>query len=603
MPAEHRQPRGSADAETGHQAAQREPEADERGPRERHPRLHRVDTRLHLLSLAGHDVRDPEHEERTEPVHVGGATCRVAGPSAAARRRAPPARRPPPARRSATTRYGSPGPRFAIQAPKPQIQPIAKIPTTTKPTKAWMSDMRGDPTIRQARCTAASPSPPALFSRRDRWSPSSANSSALAATPGLSSSTPRRASSLASPGRSPNAPSSSLAGVRSEVSSRRTLRRTARGAPRSRTREPASEHLELGGPQRACQDLGLAPLLDRVELDPALRRHRAPRTGRRRGARPPARPCARPGGPRPPAERLEVPDRVPHAHAAAVVHVRRSPELRREGGDDLRHEDGNADRDVPAPATATSCSMIRISSASDLRVVRAHLGPEPVLERRDDAAAVRVVVGVRGRDEQQVERQPDPVAADLDVALLQDVEQRDLDPLGQVGELVDRHDAAVGPRDHPVVDRELVGRGTDPRPPGSGRRRRSGRPRSCRAWRASPRSDPRAPSQRIGDRVAILPRRDRGTGRRSDGTGGRSSRTRRSPASPRRGGRRSRGRGASWPARARRAGSGRGRRGSRVRAPGAPSRRTQRARGNSSSPAPSFASRFSRSSSLTVRSG
>jgi len=70
---------------------------------------------------------------------------------------------------------------------------------------------------------------------------------------------------------------------------------------------------------------------------------------------------------------------------------------------------------------------------------------------------MRVVVGVRGRDEQQIERQPDPVAPDLHVALLQDVEQADLDPLGEVGELVDRHDPAVGPGDQPVVDRQLVG--------------------------------------------------------------------------------------------------------------------------------------------------
>jgi hypothetical protein len=65
--------------------------------------------------------------------------------------------------------------------------------------------------------------------------------------------------------------------------------------------------------------------------------------------------------------------------------------------------------------------------------VGADLGAEAVLERRDDPAAVGVVLGVRGRDEQQVERQAQRVAADLDVALLQHVEQRDLDALGEVG--------------------------------------------------------------------------------------------------------------------------------------------------------------------------
>jgi hypothetical protein len=39
-----------------------------------------------------------------------------------------------------------------------------------------------------------------------------------------------------------------------------------------------------------------------------------------------------------------------------------------------------------------------------LRVVRADLRAEAVLERRDDAATVRVVLGVRGRDDEEVER-------------------------------------------------------------------------------------------------------------------------------------------------------------------------------------------------------
>ena len=87
----------------------------------------------------------------------------------------------------------------------------------------------------------------------------------------------------------------------------------------------------------------------------------------------------------------------------------------------------------------------------------ADLGAEAVLERRDDAAAVRVVLGVGRRHQHQVERQPDLVAPDLHVALLEHVQQADLDALGEVGELVDGEDPAVGARDEPVVDRELVG--------------------------------------------------------------------------------------------------------------------------------------------------
>ena len=67
------------------------------------------------------------------------------------------------------------------------------------------------------------------------------------------------------------------------------------------------------------------------------------------------------------------------------------------------------------------------------RVVGADLGAEPVLERRDDAAAVGVVLGVGAGHDEGVQRQPQHVAADLDVALLHHVEHRDLDPLGEVG--------------------------------------------------------------------------------------------------------------------------------------------------------------------------
>ena len=91
------------------------------------------------------------------------------------------------------------------------------------------------------------------------------------------------------------------------------------------------------------------------------------------------------------------------------------------------------------------------------RVVGADLGAEAVLQRRDDAAAVGVVLRVGAGDDAHVERQADAVAADLDVALFHDVEQADLDALGEVGQLVDAEDAAIGARDQAVVDRQLVG--------------------------------------------------------------------------------------------------------------------------------------------------
>jgi hypothetical protein len=88
--------------------------------------------------------------------------------------------------------------------------------------------------------------------------------------------------------------------------------------------------------------------------------------------------------------------------------------------------------------------------------VRPDLGPEPVLERRDDPPAARVVLRVRARDDEEVERQADGEAADLDVALLEDVEEAHLDALREVRQLVDGEDPAVGTRDQPVVERQLV---------------------------------------------------------------------------------------------------------------------------------------------------
>ena len=93
------------------------------------------------------------------------------------------------------------------------------------------------------------------------------------------------------------------------------------------------------------------------------------------------------------------------------------------------------------------------------RVVSADLGAEPVLEGRDDPAPVGVVLRVGAGHEHQVEREPQGIAADADVTFLQHVEQRDLDPLGQVGKLVQAEDAPVGPRHQAEVNRLGVAEG------------------------------------------------------------------------------------------------------------------------------------------------
>src|SRR5207237_369970 len=81
-----------------------------------------------------------------------------------------------------------------------------------------------------------------------------------------------------------------------------------------------------------------------------------------------------------------------------------------------------------------------------LGVMRADLGAEAILEGRDDPPAVRVVLGVRRRDDEEVERQADLVATDLHVALLHHVEEADLHALREVGQLVQGEDPAVRPQ-------------------------------------------------------------------------------------------------------------------------------------------------------------
>ena len=61
-------------------------------------------------------------------------------------------------------------------------------------------------------------------------------------------------------------------------------------------------------------------------------------------------------------------------------------------------------------------------------------------------------------NEQDVEREANLVAADLHVPFFEHVEQADLDPLGQVGQLVYGEHATIGRGHQAVVQCELVGK-------------------------------------------------------------------------------------------------------------------------------------------------
>ncbi len=108
-----------------------------------------------------------------------------------------------------------------------------------------------------------------------------------------------------------------------------------------------------------------------------------------------------------------------------------------------------------ARAVQASCAVIVDALFDVLGVVGADFAADAVLERGDDLAARGVVLGVGGEDDGDVERQADGVALNLHVALLHDVEEGDLDFAGEVGELVDGEDAAVGAGQQAVVHGEL----------------------------------------------------------------------------------------------------------------------------------------------------
>ncbi len=157
-------------------------------------------------------------------------------------------------------------------------------------------------------------------------------------------------------------------------------------------------------------------------------------------------------------EHLGIGDRDADADPGSLADLGRAPGEVGQLGDQLLHERRH---DNGRDAILGREAVLLLADDGHLvlerpRVVGPDLRPEAVLERRDDPATRGVVLGIGRGDHVQVERQADDEAADLDVALLEDVEQADLDPFGQVRQLVDRDDAAVGARDQAVVEGQLV---------------------------------------------------------------------------------------------------------------------------------------------------
>ena len=204
--------------------------------------------------------------------------------------------------------------------------------------------------------------------------------------------------------------------------------------------EMLADRLGRGGAEQVLEDLALATLLAALELDlPTEHLDRALEVddpGDRIGLALARRPVQSSGG-----EGLRAGDREPSGDARALVDTAGLAQVSGEPGQDLHEIVGDVGDQMRL--LTDHCHLV----VELHRVVGADLGTEPVLERGDDPAAVGVVLGVRAGDHEHVERQPQHVAADLDVALLHHVEHRDLDPLGEVGQLVDCDDSPVGPGD------------------------------------------------------------------------------------------------------------------------------------------------------------
>src|SRR5437762_3152153 len=100
-------------------------------------------------------------------------------------------------------------------------------------------------------------------------------------------------------------------------------------------------------------------------------------------------------------------------------------------GDETRHAN------FPS-AASRPCLLSRNRDAEldGLGIVRGYLASDAIFERRDDLAARRVVLGIGGEAEHDIERKSHRISFDLDVPFLHDVEETDLDLSGEIGKLV-----------------------------------------------------------------------------------------------------------------------------------------------------------------------
>ena len=89
-------------------------------------------------------------------------------------------------------------------------------------------------------------------------------------------------------------------------------------------------------------------------------------------------------------------------------------------------------------------------------IVRANLAAETVFQWRNHATTIGVVLGVCRGNQHHIEWQANFVSANLHVAFFKHVQQTHLNSFCQVGQFVDRKNAAICAWDKSIVDGEFV---------------------------------------------------------------------------------------------------------------------------------------------------
>ena len=92
-------------------------------------------------------------------------------------------------------------------------------------------------------------------------------------------------------------------------------------------------------------------------------------------------------------------------------------------------------------------------------IMRLDFRSDPVLQRGDDLAAGRVVLRIGGEHQDDVERQPDRVSLNLNVAFLHDIKQAHLDLACKIRQFVNGENSTIGARKQPIVHAQFAADG------------------------------------------------------------------------------------------------------------------------------------------------